>query len=203
MNIKKYEIYNYWKDKAITKDFEVKPWKACEASDEAVKVIEFPDEIVCWACGILPYETVDSEKIEVLWNRDHLLDRAHILARSKGGEDIPSNLFLLCPNCHAESPDTTNPKNFYAWIYYKRRFDNWAQIYKRELEKAAIVKGIDFEELLGYFSRLDMDFGTMKAIRKQLIERCALHGGAISMSSKTLSLIDILLEIYGNEDDVK
>lgn len=112
MKIKKYEIYNHWKDKAITKNFEVKLWKACIAEDEAVKIIEFPDEIACWACGIPPYQTADSDKIEKLWNHDHLLDRAHIFARSKGGGDMPSNLFLLCPNCHAESPDTTNPKNF-------------------------------------------------------------------------------------------
>jgi len=132
--IKKFEIYNYWKDKAITKDFKVKLWEACVDEDEAVKVIDFPDKIVCWACGVLPYETADTEKLEVLWNRDRLLDRAHILARSKGGKDIPSNLFLLCPNCHAESSDTTNPSDFYSWVYYKRKFENWAEVYRKELK---------------------------------------------------------------------
>jgi len=194
MKTRKYEIYNYWKDKAITKDFEVKLWEACIAEDEAVKIIDFPDEIVCWACGLPPYNSIDTEKVEALWNHDHLLDRAHILAHSKGGKDVPSNLFLLCPNCHAESPDTTNPQNFYAWIYYKRKFENWAQIYKMELEKVAKIKGIDLEKLLEYCVHLNFDFNSIEAIRKQLSERCALHGGAISMSSKMLSFIDILLE---------
>lgn len=125
MKINKYKIYSYWKDKAITNKFEVKLWEMCTPEDEAVKIIDFPDEILCWGCGCLPYIAADSEEIEVLWNQDHLLDRAHILAKSKGGEDIPSNLFLLCPNCHAESPDTTNSQNFYAWVYHKRKFDNW------------------------------------------------------------------------------
>ncbi|MGI8997293.1 MAG: HNH endonuclease signature motif containing protein [Pyrinomonadaceae bacterium] len=26
----------------------------------------------------------------------------HVLPRSKGGKDEPSNLELICPNCHAE-----------------------------------------------------------------------------------------------------
>ncbi len=36
---KKYEIYDYWKDKAITKDFEVKLWKECTAEEEAVNIM--------------------------------------------------------------------------------------------------------------------------------------------------------------------
>ena len=194
MKIKKYEIYNYWKDKAITKDFEVKLWRECTDEDEAVKIVDSPDEIVCWACGILPYKTADTEKIETLWNRDHLLNRAHILAHSKGGEDAPSNLFLLCPNCHAESPDTTNPKNFYAWVYYRRRYENWTQIYERELEKAANIKKIDVEELMNRCCSLSMDIDTIEKMRMQMAEKCALHGVAVSMSSKMLSFIDILAE---------
>lgn len=194
MNINKYEIYNYWKDKAITKNFEVKLWERCTSEDEAVKIIECSDGIVCWGCGLLPYSTVDSDKIEVLWKHDHLMNKAHILARSKGGEDVPSNLFLLCPNCHEEAPDTTNPKNFYAWVYHKRKSDNWVQVYRRELEKAASIKGIALEELVGCFGQLNMDSDTIEAMRKQMAERCALHGGAVSMSSKMLSIIDILLE---------
>ena len=194
MNTNKYKIYSYWKDKAITKQFKIKLWEMCTPEDEAVKIIDFPDEIVCWGCGALPYRSSESKSLAALWNQDHQLDRAHILARSKGGEDIPSNLFLLCPDCHAESPDTINPENFYAWVYYKRKYDNWAQVYRRELEKAAIIKGIDLEELLRRIGQLDMELDVVEAMRKQSIERCALHGGAVSMSSKTLTLIDILLE---------
>ncbi len=199
MKTKKYEIYQYWKDKAITKNFEVKRWELCEEEDEAVKIVDFPDEIVCWGCGILPYHTADSEEIKTLWNQDHLLDRAHITVRSKGGADDPSNLFLLCPNCHEESPDTTNPQNFYAWVYYKRKYDNWAQVYRRELKKAAKIKGIALEELFTHSESINMDLDTIEVMRKKLRERCALHGAAVSMSSKMLSAIDILLEGMENK----
>lgn len=195
MNTKKYDIYSYWKDKAITKNSEVKLWNMCVPEDEAIHIVEFPDDVICWACGALPFYSPDTEKIEKLWNQDHHLNRAHILARSKGGEDIPANLFLLCPNCHQESPDTTNPQNFYAWVYHKRKYDNWMQVGRTELEKAAQIKGVDYEELVERFNKLDLDVDALFAMRKELIQRCALHAGVVSMSSKMLSFIDLLFEI--------
>ena len=147
----KYDIYSYWKNKAITKNFEVKRWNDCIAEDEAINVTGFPDEIYCWACEMPPYNTADTDNIKTLWNQDHLLTKAHILAKSIGGDDSPSNLFLLCPNCHEESPDTTNPINFFAWIYYKRKYDNYVQVNSREFEKAAEIRGISKEDLLARF----------------------------------------------------
>ena len=49
MKTKKYEIYMYWSDKAITKDFEIKRINDCTPEDDAVKITELPDEIFC--CG--------------------------------------------------------------------------------------------------------------------------------------------------------
>lgn len=194
MKTKKYEIYDYWKDKAITKDFEVKLWKECTAEEEAVNIIEFSDSTVCWACGTYSNEVDDTNNIETLWNHDHLLHRAHILASSKGGEDSPSNLFLLCPNCHNEAPDTTNPKNFYAWVYYKRKHDNWVKVFKREFEKASQIKGIDMGELIRRCSSLNIRVDMIEVWGKQMVERCALHGFEISLSTKMLSFTDIILE---------
>ncbi len=45
----------------------------------------------CWGCG---FETVDKG-----------FTRAHVIARSDGGLDEPSNFFLLCDVCHREQPD--------------------------------------------------------------------------------------------------
>ena len=50
MKTKKYDIYSYWSDKAITKSGEVKRIGECTDGEEAVKVTELPDEIFCWAC---------------------------------------------------------------------------------------------------------------------------------------------------------
>ena len=187
MKTKKYDIYSYWSDKAITKSGEVKRIGECTDGEEAVKVTELPDEIFCWACQCPPYRTADTEDSKVLWNKDTLLDRAHILPRSKGGDDSPANLFLLCPNCHAEAPDTTNPRNFFSWIYYRRRHEVYSQLSEQEVRRAAEIRGIDLERLFSAASGMDPD-----QMRAQLIERCGLYGGAISRSSKAMAILDIL-----------
>ena len=54
MAVSKFRIYDYWKDKAITKKFEIKPVSACTKEDDALSITEFPDEIFCWACQMPP-----------------------------------------------------------------------------------------------------------------------------------------------------
>ncbi|MEI3298622.1 hypothetical protein [Dysosmobacter welbionis] len=44
MAVSKFRIYDYWKDKAITKKFEIKPVSACTKEDDALSITEFPDE---------------------------------------------------------------------------------------------------------------------------------------------------------------
>ena len=60
--------------KAITKNFEVKLWNMCVPEDEAIHIVEFSDDVICWACGALPFYSPDTEKIEKLWNQDHHLN---------------------------------------------------------------------------------------------------------------------------------
>ena len=56
MAISKFQIYDYWKDKAITNKFEIKTKSACTEGDDAIPITEFPDEIFCWACQAPPYK---------------------------------------------------------------------------------------------------------------------------------------------------
>ncbi|MCB6203381.1 hypothetical protein [Extibacter muris] len=65
MAITKYEIYNYWKDKYILDSFRVETDVSCEEKAEAVRVIEFSDDICCWACG-LPSLTWDMALIDAI-----------------------------------------------------------------------------------------------------------------------------------------
>ena len=60
MAVSKFRIYDYWKDKAITKKFEIKPVSACTKEDDALSITEFPDEIFCWACQMPPYQQGDT-----------------------------------------------------------------------------------------------------------------------------------------------
>jgi predicted nuclease of restriction endonuclease-like (RecB) superfamily len=60
---------------------------------------------------------------------------------------------LLCPTCHAESPDTRENDNFFAWVYYKRR----------------IVQD--------YFSKVDYD--KLMSLRYCIIKNCTVHGSFV------------------------
>ena len=65
------------------------------------------------------------------------------MEKSLNGEDKPENYFLLCPQCHAESPDTTDAKLFFAWVRYKRTHENYSMVLRRDMKKAAEILGVD------------------------------------------------------------
>jgi len=78
-------------------------------------------------------------------------ERCHVVPESLGGEDKPSNLRLLCPECHVEAPNVNDPDAMDDWI---RRtsvgFYNtfWAcrRIYQRLKEECGIEVSWHFGE---------------------------------------------------------
>lgn len=44
------------------------------------------------------------------------LDRCHIIPKSMGGKDDPSNLVLLCKKCHKEAPNVKDENFMWQWI---------------------------------------------------------------------------------------
>ena len=77
-----------------------------------------------------PQKLYDSPKVKSEYNR------CHIIPRQAGGSNDPSNLFLLCEECHEESPDTLNPKNFFKWVYKKRK--NESRPFGRDVKRFTI-----------------------------------------------------------------
>ena len=53
----------------------------------------------CWCCG-----------------HTAKLQKCHIIPRSLGGIDEPSNLVPLCAPCHDESPDVADKNEMFKWI---------------------------------------------------------------------------------------
>lgn len=89
-----------------------------------------------------------SEAEEYCWNCGSPKDltRCHIIARSLGGEDIPSNYVVLCRKCHEEAPNVEDPRIIWDWLiahkasFYKTYFliegyREYAFIYKRTVEE--------------------------------------------------------------------
>lgn len=67
---------------------------------------EFLEADYCFACGWLEWKT----------------ERAHILARSKGGSDDVENLHLLCPTCHQDS-EALSGSEYDKWLMSRHSLD--------------------------------------------------------------------------------
>ena len=93
------------------------------------KKIKTTHEEICeyWFSRIDESElSVDaSEALERCWRcgSKSSLERCHIVPRSLGGEDIPSNFVLLCKRCHVENPNIADPEIMWDWLRaYKADF---------------------------------------------------------------------------------
>lgn len=78
------------------------------------KIVEY------WASRIDESDiSVDwSEAEEYCWNcgSPKELTRCHIVARSIGGQDTPSNFVVLCRRCHEEAPNVSDPRVMWDWL---------------------------------------------------------------------------------------
>ena len=124
------KIFSYWKDKAITADGSVVDE---DGNPATVPVVEYWTEPCCWACGkrvygLSEYKSYESNligsRIRMLYDyakTRRVLERCHIVPHALGGSDEdPANMFLLCHDCHLESPDNANEKYFLRWVYKMR-----------------------------------------------------------------------------------
>lgn len=129
-----YEIFNYWKDKAITDDGRVvidigyDGYAADFDIDKSVPVITDWGEPRCFACNkplFYASDNIDDIPLTDLWgNKTHTIhraQRAHIVPKSLGGKNTADNMFCLCICCHAESPDTIYKSEFFRWVYKRRK----------------------------------------------------------------------------------
>jgi hypothetical protein len=66
-------------------------------------------------CG-LSVDWAEAEKL--CWRCAHkrLLQRCHIVPRALGGDESPSNLILLCAQCHSEAPNVADPEFMWVWL---------------------------------------------------------------------------------------
>lgn len=91
--------------------------------------------------------------LSVDWSEAHLLcwrcahrrrlQRCHIVPRALGGSEAPSNLVLLCAQCHAEAPNVLDPDFMWTWLrrhavphygtyWYHRGLREYEFIYQRK-----------------------------------------------------------------------
>lgn len=99
----------------------------------------------CMACGHFAprWDKIRSESER--WNKS-TLERAHIVAASAGGPDVPSNYVLLCAKCHAAAPMTHDDSVMFKWCE-RRTSHTDAQI--NELRNELVGLGVDLHSLTG------------------------------------------------------
>ena len=59
-----------------------------------------------------------TEATSLCWRCAHKrnLQRCHIIPRALGGSEEPSNLVLLCAQCHSEAPNVNDPEFMWVWL---------------------------------------------------------------------------------------
>ncbi len=106
----KSEIIDFWKDRIV----------------DVVRWIDW-GEPGCWACRFHYRAKYDIKRSDASWDEifqcwnDVPLQRCHVVARSLGGSNEVSNLFLMCRECHDRMPNTAIPEIFFEWA----RAQNW------------------------------------------------------------------------------
>ncbi|SHN87660.1 HNH endonuclease [Bradyrhizobium erythrophlei] len=99
------EIFSYWKD-----------------SFRDIGIFIDWGEPSCWACGFHYGTKYDVKSADASWKtilgcwQKIPLQRCHIVPRSLGGSDGPSNRFLMCRECHDLQPNTPFPDIFFEWV---------------------------------------------------------------------------------------
>lgn len=219
ITISHYDIFNYWKDKKITKYGKVIGIKDSKDYTDMIVVVDW-GEPYCWACGRPLLSTKEEKEIhkecqtingfdyKKLWNHKKVIgscERAHIYPRALGGTEEPSNMFLLCPECHFDSPDTTNPTNFFRWVYRKDKNSflgyDAGHIVRKKLNDEIESRGFDADKII---KDLDEDFrfdrfGKNKEFRKDELrnymnKNVGCHFSRVSESSVYMAFADYLIE---------
>ena len=174
---KKSVIFEYWKD-----------WLGEHCFDWG--------EPSCWACRIWYDDKYDIKSSDASWS-DILkcwdkvpLQRCHIIPKMLGGSDEPSNLFLMCPECHDLAPDTDSQEIFFRWVseqnWFRRRFEKLETQFKTyELE-------FDDPEIYGIINSNEF--------RDAIKSRVGLHGSqkGYGVHFSESSIVGIIWEIKNN-----
>ena len=190
------QIFEYWKDKAINKNGTIEDFKS-DLIIDSIKVTGFWDKPMCWGCGkpIISKSEKQMLDLDKIWQDKEVankLNRCHIKAKQFGGTDNVDNLFLMCEDCHIESPDTNNREAFFRWVYKKRGNTFMGNVSPELLflllNQEMLERNLpDIKTILATYPRMNFDdLGDF--IQRNL----GTHGGKASLSSEVIVFADYL-----------
>lgn len=211
-----YNIYDYWKDKVISPNGEVIDIKdSLTWEDKAIVSDDYVPR--CWGCGKPAVRDShldewisktcgdgdEETQLKRLWNSKetrHLLNKCHIIPGALGGEDKPSNLFLMCSECHRLSPDTIYPSAFFKWVVRRKKQMLWGRLHPNyALEQVDEMLQRDYNvtlvEVLERIHALGGD-EKIKNIKYDMMSRIGTHGAKVSDSTWIVGITKWIMSIY-------
>lgn len=136
---------------------------------------------ICWRCGC--------ER-----NVKRQLDRCHIIPDALGGKDEPSNLVLLCPRCHKDGPNVSDPEVMWDWIRaYGHPFYNlfWVTYGQKEYEFIYGNKFMDdiktIMERAGDKASEEEFLAFFKKALSETVEESSIHFGQPYFNTATMA----------------
>jgi ribosomal protein L37E len=126
----------------------------------------------CWRCGY-----------------SSRLERCHIVPKSLGGSDDPSNLILMCKRCHKEAPNVKDKNFMWTWIE-----NDHGKMYDTYWTLRAFV---EFEKIFGRKPFSGQKFKKVKnlsrVIQTEMQDNAIVHYGESGFNISTLvSLIKLV-----------
>ena len=198
------KIFHYWKDMCITKDGRVVHEKEKNNDDKYILIDYY--EPCCWCCGkpvnfkkeYDKYEAIlQSNDPDRVWDLSRVkssLNRCHIIPHALGGSDDIDNLFLLCEDCHKESPDTIFCKYFFKYIY-DNMSNSW---FLKQIEDAKIIED-KVHELCNLYNKADITKLDIKDFTDKMRKQWVSHGRYIPHST----VVAIICENLPNKMNVE
>lgn len=205
-----YEIFDYWKDRYIDELGNCYSGYPVEHDTaEIIAIVNDWGEPECFACGksAIDYDDMDEKEkyldaleesgdigLKYIYSRKdvkHVLQRAHIRPNALQGEDVPSNLMLLCGRCHEDAPDIVSKRLFLKWIFKRRKEGN---LYHRCRTQAMEILKNEYGIKMPIF---DLETALNRT-------RINTHGGRLCESTITYDFVyDALLRSALNEEHEK
>ena len=203
LNTRHSAIVDYWSDKFIGYNGVIKTTED-SPNENDIKVVGDIGEPVCWACE-KPFCKYDGcyEEWQKLWDSKYIvshLNRCHIIPRALSHNDEPNNLFLMCERCHRESPDTTNTKAFFRWVYDRRKNYCFGNMLPRtflskvdeELERRGMPNS---ETIINHLEKNNLNLNAEEA-REYMSKNANSHGSRYNDNTLVIVFTDYLLSIY-------
>ena len=85
-------------------------------------------------------KNIDNSEIDIPWENAHMLcwscgiksnlQKCHIIPHALGGKGKPSNLVLLCINCHKENPNVNSYNGYWDWLKSRKRLRGGGKVAK-------------------------------------------------------------------------